>query len=187
MPLPEKAPDYLRRLPEGWYTGYAWVHWSMTIEGRRSGWLDPLSHGALRELLLHVSARYAVICPAYCLMPDHAHFLWLGTGPATDQKVAAAFFRRHWNCQLRARGFSLQKQAYEHVLNEHERDPTVFDDTRVYILRNPERAALVEDWKEWPYSGALAAGYPDLDPRGEGALERFWLAHAAEVKKHHQG
>ena len=125
-----------------------------------------------------------MICPAYCLMPDHAHFLWIGASPGSDQKAAAAFFRRHWNLDLRQRGYALQKQAYDHVLNEHERNPDAFEDTRMYILKNPERARLVADWMDWQYSGALGPGYPDLDPRKEDALGRFWLAYSAELKRH---
>lgn len=184
MPLPDEPQDYLRRLPKGWYTGYAWVHWSMTIEGRKRGWLDASMHARVRELLLHTMDRHHLICPAYCLMPDHAHFIWMGIAPGADQMAASAFFRRHWNRELRPRGFALQKQGHDHLLNEHERNPAAFEDTVHYVLKNPERARLVDDWRLWRDLGAVAAGYPDTDPREEKWLERFWLLHRAEVKKH---
>jgi putative transposase len=113
MPLSDEPPDYLRRLPEGWYTGHAWVHWSMTIDDRKQGWLDEVMHGRVRELLVHAAVRHGLVCPAYCLMPDHAHFLWMGTAATSDQRQAAVFFRRYWNRELRPRGVSLQKQAHD--------------------------------------------------------------------------
>ena len=177
MPLSDEPPDYLRRLSKGWYTGHAWVHWTMGIEGRATGWLDGHVHLQMREILLHVMSRFQIVCPAYCLMPDHAHFLWMGIHSGSDQLKACQFFRRHWNRLLRGKGFGLQKQAYDHVLNEHEKNPEAFEDTRLYILKNPERGALVASWRDWPYVGAVAAGYPELDPREEDAVRNFWRVH----------
>ncbi len=50
----------LRRLAAANYRGTAAVHWSMTIDGRRTGWLDAADHAAVRELLLHTLARYLI-------------------------------------------------------------------------------------------------------------------------------
>ena len=184
MSLSNEPPDYLRRLPEGWYTGHAWIHWSMTIEGRKQGWLDDAMHQHVREILLHTSTRHQLLCPAYCLMPDHAHFLWMGTATTSNQRQAVSFFRRHWNRELHKRGVSLQKQSHDHVLNEHERNPDAFMDILLYVLRNPEAAGLAKDWKDWPFLRAIAPGYPDTDPRAEDWLPRFWKIHHAEIRKH---
>jgi len=182
MPLRDEPPDELKRLRRSWYQGNAWVHWTMTIEKRQRGWLDPRMHASVRELLIHLCHRHSMICSAYCLMPDHAHFLFMGISPETDQLSAVEFFRRAWNRRLRAVGVELQKQAFDHVLNEHERNPTAFEDVTLYIMGNPQRAGLVRDWKEWAYLGAVAAGYPDLDPRGlPGWWGRFWTIYNKET------
>ena len=156
----------------------------MTIHDRKTGWLDGPMHAAFRELLLHAGCRYGLHCPAYCLMPDHAHFLWMGTKATSDQQVASAFFRRYWNQALERRGASLQKQPHDHVLNEHERNPQAFEDVCCYVLRNPETAGLTDDWRQWPFLGAVAAGFPDTDPRGKDWLGRFWKIYHAELRKH---
>ena len=165
---------YLRRLVAAHYRGTAAVHWSMTIDGRRTGWLDTAHHAAVRELLLHTLARYRLACPAYCLMPDHGHFLWLGTSPLADQRKAAAFFRRHWNLLLRAKGCELQLQGYDHVLREEERQRGAFAVIATYILDNPVRAGLTDDWRDYPYTGAIVVGRPEIDPRATDFWERLW-------------
>jgi len=38
------------------YRGFASVHWTMTVDHRRTGWLDERFHLQLRELLLHTMA-----------------------------------------------------------------------------------------------------------------------------------
>ena len=147
------------------------------------GWLDAPMHACVREILIHTLARYHLVCPAYCLMPDHAHFFWMGTHGKSDQQAAAMFFRKHWNRALREGGFALQKQGYDHVLNEHERNRSEFEDTLGYVLKNAERGGLVGEWREWPYLGAAAAGFPDLDPREVDGMGRFWKVHATLLRK----
>lgn len=169
--------NYLKRLPAHYYQGTAWVHWVMTIEKRATGWLDGLMHSRVREALLHTCDRYKLVCPAYVLMPDHAHFVWCGRARSSDQLRAVSFFRRQWNDLLRESGFVLQKQPYDHVLREQERDPEAFQNTCVYVMKNPERAGLVKGWREWDACGSVIGGYPWVDLREDRFWEKFWTAY----------
>ena len=184
MALRNKPPSYLKRLGPEWYRGKAWVHWVMTIDGWKKGWLDDGMHAGVRELLVHACGRYHLACPAYCLMPDHGHFLWMGLCEISDQMKAGRFFRKHWNRLLEARGLKLQQQGYEHVLNEHERNRTEFEDALFYVLANPERGGLVGEWREWGFLGSVVAGDPELDPREKGRFPGiFWKIHHKEVAR----
>lgn len=169
----------LPRLPAEWYRGHAWVHWSMTLDRRATGWLDALHHARLRELLVHALGRHGVVCPVYCVMPDHAHFLWAGTGGGSDQREAARALRTAWNAELRKGGRSLQRQGYDHVLREKERTRGAVMSAATYILENPVRAGLAGSWEDYPFSGAMVPGYPSLDPRKEDFWEVFWRVYAA--------
>ena len=122
----------MRRLPRldpASYRGRAAVPWAIAMDARTTGWLDPLLHLRLRELLVHVCCRYRLICPAYVLMLDHGHFLLLGV-----------------------------------EVREHE----AFSAVAYYILENPVRAGLAEEFSRWEYSGCCVPGYPSLDPRAPG-------------------
>ena len=83
----------LPRLPREWYQGRAAVFWTHTIEDRATGWLDERFHRRVREVLLHTCARYGLACPAYVLMPDHWHLVWLGLTETSDQHTATRFLR----------------------------------------------------------------------------------------------
>src|SRR5262245_52436446 len=123
----EADHDYLRRLPAENYRGQAYVHWSMTVNERRSGWLTPAFYYKFREILTHTMFRYAVTCPIYCCMPDHFHFLWVGILDGSDQRNAAKYFRKQLNMVLEKIEASLQKQPYDHVLREEERARDAFE------------------------------------------------------------
>lgn len=149
----------------------------MAIQNRSTGWLGPLLHARIREALTHTLSRYHLICPAYCLMPDHGHFLFGGfrPSPESDQKKAISHFRREWNRILSASGVSLQKQAYDHVLRKRDHSSQkAFENVAGYILENPVKRALVDNYRDWPYSGALIPGYPDLAPPDDDFWDRFW-------------
>jgi REP element-mobilizing transposase RayT len=177
--------SYLRRLPKEHYQARAIVLWSMTIDGRRTGWLSDRLHLRFRELLLHVQHRESLLCPGYVLMPDHLHFIWMGTGSieTSDQRRAATFLRRELNRELRGLepSFELQLQGHDRVLGEEERERGAFQSAVHYVLQNPVRAGLVSEAHLWPHSGVIACGYPNLDWRQEDFWSRFWKIYAIEV------
>ena len=153
-------PSRLNRLPPEYYTGEAWVHWVLTIENRRTGWLDAKFLYRFREVLTHATFRYQFACPIYCLMPDHMHMLWSGLAHRTNQLAAMQRFRLDMNESLRRVGYEFQRQAYDHVLKESEQERNAVEATAEYIARNPERRGLVpiEHFADYPYTGCLLPG-----------------------------
>jgi hypothetical protein len=145
------------------------------MEKRATGWLDASFHAGLRLALVHVGARYGLACPVYCLMPDHAHFLFAGLRGSSDQRRGVAMLRREFGALL-PNGTSLQRQAHDHVLRDPERARGAFENLAGYVLQNPERARLVEYWRKYAFCGSILAGFPSLDPRRENFWESFWLA-----------
>ena len=176
---PQQEWHHLPRLAPEFYRGFAAVHWTITLERRATGWLDDHFHLHFRELLLHAAAREGLFCPAYVLMPDHAHLLWLGLRVDTDQRNAMKFLRKHLAVELVRRSptggeFELQKQSHDSVLREQDRLRGAFQKTCFYVLDNPRRKELVTHPREWPHLGAVVPGYPFLHPLSEDFWGLFW-------------
>ncbi|MCP5545259.1 MAG: hypothetical protein H7A49_15290 [Akkermansiaceae bacterium] len=82
---------------------------------------------------------------------------------------------------MRPHGVKLQPQAYDHVLRESERRPDAFEDTVIYIFKNPQRAKLVGEWQDWPFLGTILPGYPDIPAARFGEFwPMFWKIHNKE-------
>jgi putative transposase len=170
---------YLPRLTEDAYQGLAVVHWTLTLERGDEFPLDELFHLRLRECLMHTFAREeggGLVCPVYCVIPDHLHLIWMGTdergGGVGDQQKLMAFFRTHLKRVISPA--RLQHQAHDHVLREDERRRKMFATVCNYILENPVEAGLVKSANEWTYSGCVVPGYPDLQPFQENFWGVFW-------------
>jgi putative transposase len=134
----------LPRLEKHRYQGHAVVFWTNTLEARSRGWLTPAFHATFRELMLHAAAREQLFCPAYCLMPDHLHLVWMGMRRESDQLNAMKFLRTHLEPALGG-GREWQHQPHDHVLREKERQRNAFARFCYYKLANPVRAGLVAD------------------------------------------
>lgn len=180
MASPKQYKGGLKRLDASFYRGISYVHWTMSLKNKARGWLDAAHHQKLRTVFLHALAREHLCCPAYCLMPDHGHFIFLGLDTQSDQRAAVRWLRREWNQLLSP--LALQHQPYDEVLRESDRKGDAFANVVGYILRNPERAGLVERWPDWPYTGALFPGYPKLDPRKVNFWTDFWKAHHKHLR-----
>jgi putative transposase len=184
-------PDlhYLPRLERPAYQGFAAVHWNMTVLPPIHGWLDERFHRDFRELLLHTGTRERVFCPAYCLMPDHLHFMWMGLSRQSDQLNGIKFLRTQLNRLLAGdllekravdarpqpqSRWELQPQAHDRVLRENDRRQHTFANLCFYVLGNPVEARLVKRGQDWPFSGAVVPGYPDLYPYQPDFWELFW-------------
>lgn len=172
--------SYLKRLPPSNYRGLSYVHWSLTIKGRKSGWLTPLMLYKFRELLTHTMFRYALCCPIFVLMPDHLHLLWMGIVDDSDQLLAMKHFRTRLNRVLNVVGFELQKQAYDNVLKNDQRLESSIMQICEYIARNPERANLVklDGYTQYSYTGCIVPGYPELKLYSDDFWPRFWRVYS---------
>ena len=170
---------HLPRLAPEFYRAFAVVQWTITMESRSKGWLDDLFHVRFREMLLHAAVREGLFCPAYVLMPDHAHLIWMGMRVASDQRNAMKFLRKHLATELARRSptgveFELQKQSHDSVLREKDRVRGAFAKSCFYVVDNPRRMGLVGHPREWPHLGALLPRYPFLHPLAEDFWEKFW-------------
>lgn len=175
------AKRHLPRLAPEYYCGRAFVHWTLTVENRAIGWLTSGFYHAWQHILLHTCARYSLISPAFVLMPDHFHLLWLGFDErGSDQRVAIEFLRKHLGPALAPAAW--QRQPFDHVLAEAERKRGAFEIVAHYIFENPVRSGLVTHWQDYPFTGACAAGYPDIDVRRDDYWELFWRIHQRLVE-----
>ena len=171
---------YIKRLPPEWSHGQAYVHWSLTMESRATGWLVPIFYYKFREILTHATFRFGFCCPIYCCMPDHIHLLWIGIRDECDQRKAMRYFRRQLKPVLEFFKVSFQLQPYDHVLREHEIERTAFEDVADYIARNPERRRLAppDGYATYPYTGCLIPGYPELKPFESDYWVHFWRIYS---------
>jgi putative transposase len=169
----------LPRLDKRHYSGHAVVFWTNTLEERSRGWLTPAFHARFREIMLHAAVREHLCCPAYCLMPDHLHLVWMGLRRESNQINAMKFLRTQLEPALGS-GRKWQHQPHDHVLREEERRRNAFASFCFYTLANPVRAGLVKKEGDWPYFGALIPGYPDLHPLEEGYWQLFWKLYVKQ-------
>jgi putative transposase len=181
------ARTYLPRLSREHYKGDAVVLWTLTILHRATGWLDESFHHYFRELTFHSLAREALVCPIYCLMPDHLHLIWMGLSRESDQFNAMAFLRTHLEPKLAPH--KLQSQSHDHILRQDERKRNGFAKVCSYIAENPVRAKLAAR-DAWRFTGCVLAGYPTLNFFQDDYWPKFWriyyrLKHpdAAKVTK----
>ena len=177
---------YLPRLRREFYQADAVVFWTMPIAHRARGWLSESFHAAFREMMLHTAMREGLLCPAYCLMPDHLHLVWMGLRRESDQRNGAKFFRAQLSrCLVPAR---FERQAYDHVLKPEERQRHAFSVACAdYVLLNPLKAGLVKTPGDWPYLGAVVPGYPRLNPLdGEywpWLWKHYWAAREPGIER----
>ena len=85
----------LPRLSREYYQGDAVVHWTMPMAKRGTGWLNDFSTRVSGRQCFTPPRGKGLFCPAYCLMPDHIHLLWLGLRRDTDQRNGMKFLREH--------------------------------------------------------------------------------------------
>jgi REP element-mobilizing transposase RayT len=168
----------LPRLPREYYQGDAVVHWTLTMFDHARGWVSDLFHSQFREVMLHASVREGLFCPAYCLMPDHIHLLWMGLRLDSDQRNAMAFLRTYLGPLVAPAKF--QPQPHDHVLRAEDRRRDAFAKGCRYVLENPLRAKLVEKITDWKLLGSVVPGYPKLHPIEDDYWKKFWELYTAQ-------
>ena len=95
---------------------------------------------------------FKIFC--YCLMPNHLHLLLTppGSGATVSQFISALksmSTRLCWKHGITGKVW--QGRFYDHILRKNEGIETGVE----YILHNPVRKGLIEDWRDYKYCGLL--------------------------------
>ena len=106
----------------------------------------------LAEALLFYHKRNAYVLLAYCIMPNHVHLVVMLPDEApplarTLQQLKS-FAARHINKLRDTEGRIWQPESYDHRI----RNPRELQNVLAYVLNNPVKAGLVEEWQQWPYT-----------------------------------
>jgi putative transposase len=101
---------------------------------------------------------------AYCIMSNHVHLLVdtaIQLEGITEDEINDAYIQLYdvlklikgataceANKVLRRKGSFWQKESYDHIVSDDQELKNSID----YILQNPVKAVLVDDWQKWPHS-----------------------------------
>ncbi len=107
----------------------------------------------LLNLLRSESAARSFAIHAYCVMPDHFHFLAEGTEPSSDLLNFVKSFKLKTSriYQSETSHILWQKKFYDHILRSHES----LESVAWYIWLNPARRGLAAVAGEYPFAGSF--------------------------------
>ena len=140
------------RLPEEMYLGFKSVAFTLCVKDNKMLFIeDEIFHVFEQELLSSLSAHK---CSAYIylFMPDHLHMIIKGEESNSNTKKTVELFKQKtgfWLSKFHNQ-YKWQKDYYDHLIRSNE---DIENQIR-YILNNPVRACIVENWKEYKLSGS---------------------------------
>jgi REP element-mobilizing transposase RayT len=140
--------------------------------GRNSIFFTPANYEYCLRLVKRCLTQYAVTIIAYCLMPNHYHFLLRQDSDLLLSKFIGVLFNAYAQAvnKQQARSGSLFEGRFRH--KHIEREEYLIHLCR-YIHLNPVKAQLVQRPEDWPYSN-----YVDWIGLRSGALKDQTFIHA---------
>lgn len=100
----------------------------------------------------HYGKEYNLSIAAYCLMPNHVHFIVIPhdkVALSSTFKLSHMRYSQYFNNKLAKKGQLWQGRYYSCVLDEKH-----FQAAIRYVENNPVRALLVKKAEEWQWSSA---------------------------------
>lgn len=94
-------------------------------------------------------------------MPDHCHLLLQGESDNSNVLNALKAFKQKSGFYFSANNLLVrwQKDFYDHIVrNDEEVNQQI-----IYILYNPVRKELVNEWKQYPFKGSMVYNLEELD------------------------
>ncbi len=111
---------------------------------------------ALINILVETLNRWHCDAHVFLFMPNHCHLLIQGKRDESNLLGFMKDFKQrsgYWFSQRSLKAAATvkwQKDFYDHILRKDEN----IKNQVTYILENPIRAGLVNDWKEYPFKGS---------------------------------
>jgi putative transposase len=141
------------RLPRECYQGQIRVAFTLCIRDGKPCFVNNTIVSACTLVAQSILERKGVKAIVYCFMPDHLHLILQGGRENSnlgetiiDLKQHTGFWFRRNLPQIR-----WQKDFYDHIIRQNEDLKAKVE----YILNNPVRKGIVQDWAQYPYKGAI--------------------------------
>ena len=154
MTLPVRPPvrEHTHRLAKNLYTGETIVAITACLAARNTLFSDlPVAEGFAGDLRIAATRHHCVVI-VYCFMPDHLHVVLQGAAPEADVWRAMILFKQRTGYWLKRNrpGVRWQNDFYDRIVRRDEN----LADHIWYVVNNPVRAGLVEDWRQYPCVGS---------------------------------
>jgi putative transposase len=146
------------RLGASNYLGDRWYFITCCTEGRRPVFQEAkLARWVLAQLRASAAVSSFSVY-AYCVMPDHLHFLVRGLAAESRLLDFVELFKQRTAhaYENRRKQKLWQKKFYDHIL----RRATSVDAVAGYIWMNPVRKGLCERFQAYPFSGSFMMPWP---------------------------
>ncbi|MBI3005278.1 MAG: transposase [Ignavibacteriales bacterium] len=153
-PVREKS----HRLRPELYRGTCVVSITICLKPRISFFVTEKLFRLFENVLLTELANFRCSSDVYLFMPDHGHVIIRGLDESSDTLKPLRAFKQKTGFAMRSLRAPVkwQKDFYDHIIRE---DESVDKHIR-YILENPVRKGLVNDWRLYPFKGSTTL---DLD------------------------
>ena len=140
------------RLPREVYIGRVRCAFSICVLEKKELFTSNNIFLTIEEMLLESLKKSICDAHIYLFMPDHSHVLIEGKSDDSDLWQCVVDFKRKSGYWLSQNQYSQewQKDFYDHILRKDEG----LEKQVRYILWNPVRKGLVDDWKAYPYKGS---------------------------------
>ena len=147
------------RLNKEFYTGEKIVSFTMCIKNMEKVFINENIFLIFRDILKEVIVKGECEAVIYLFMPDHLHLILQGTGKDSEVIKSADLFKQktgYWFGQNMGCS-KWQKDYYDHIIRSNEDLISQI----YYILKNPVRAGLTDEWKEYKFMGSTVYDFDE--------------------------
>ena len=146
------------RLAKELYKGYKIVTFTLCIMDRKHVFTNDKIFYTMEKFLIKSLEKFDCSSLVHLFMPDHCHITIEGCSEEADLWNCIVDFKQRsgfWLAKQKC-GHGLQprirwqKDFYDHILRKDED----VEKHVMYILNNPVRKGIVEDWRDYPYKGS---------------------------------
>lgn len=148
------TPSYLIYQEQKRYFGQVDAYLDLAASGPQ--WLCRPEIAEIVVEAMHFRDGEVFDLDVFCVMSNHVHVVFRPLekedgGYYALQKIMHSLKRhtaRGANKILKRKGAFWQHESYDHVV----RDRQEWEQIVAYVLNNPVKARLVENWEDWPYT-----------------------------------
>jgi len=166
------------RLPESEYRGQKSYFVTTCCEDRRKVFAEAGRAEWIIERSLNHAKVHQFAIHAYCVMPDHFHFLAEGRSDSSDLIRFVSQFKQQTAHEFGSvRGRLWQRYFYDHILRGRDG----LDAVAWYIWMNPVRKGLCKEPEDYPFSGSMTVEWK-RKKRPEGSWTPPWNDRQGEKR-----